>query len=561
MDVIAGLARMLRHYIYLAGIKKEPRSFVEERMRIVFACLGATAALAALGSLSGNRVIMIVSPLPLVIGLVNLFSPYFAAMSHVRGLERELDVVASHLVIYSAVGKPPHEALYRVGEKSYLAPNTAKLVSRIKKMKLVKLVDDLDAIEEEARQIKSNVVQNMLYAIVGSERGGGGMYATFKDFMKSAFLELRERYKRLDDFMKFIGDVIIIFFGVLPMMIYVMFSLFASEQGIMQSLLFSLLVTPLVFLALVLIIDMVYPKGVVSYARFYRMLARTLPVGIAVGAAAYVVLGHVLAGHIGEFSKYVIPTALSLGIMAAFLPVGISYLRHAMYERAIDAALPQFVRDLTESVRRGKTPAIAIDEISRLRSYGRVFDGIVARMRSALRYGATLSEAIDAIRDKLSWRGKVVFELIKEADIAGARAEFFDEIAGVTREITDLMRLAKASSLPTRIFGIVTTAIVVSLIVMLSSQLLESIAEMASRMSVGLLGITGFGGFTNIRFITPETLPTISNIIVSGAVIAALALGLLTGKLSDGNLAAGILYSVFTVGLALAIIAVAAVIL
>jgi len=228
----AKLERFLENYIYLSGIKKTPKAYVDEFLRNLFILSMATVILLGSGILlllellpisvttEQAYLFLLLSPLPLVAAIFLLLEPYLQARKHMSGAEREMLYVMSLLTTYAANGVPPHVALERLKDYQELFPETTKIIKRIEKIKMLYVVDDLEAMEFEGRKATSSLISDLLLSSTSIERRGGDIYSVLRDKMKSIFNAVRESYKTLADKMQLIGDVILIVYGVLPLTLY-----------------------------------------------------------------------------------------------------------------------------------------------------------------------------------------------------------------------------------------------------------------------------------------------------------------------------------------------------
>ncbi|MCC6050012.1 MAG: hypothetical protein LM580_04865 [Thermofilum sp.] len=91
-----------------------------------------------------------------------------------------------------------------------------KIVRRIERVRMLYVVDELEAMEVEGRRVTSPLISDLLLSSTSIERRGGDIYAVLRDKMRSVFNSVWESYKSLRDKMKLVGDVILTVYGVLP---------------------------------------------------------------------------------------------------------------------------------------------------------------------------------------------------------------------------------------------------------------------------------------------------------------------------------------------------------
>jgi len=569
VDIYEPLSEFFEKYLYLSEVKITPREYT--KMFITRNLIGLIASLGIFifvhllniglipninietifkAEYSSNIITLLylISITPIVVTLLITLSPVLEAMEHVSQAEREMPYFTALLTIFASAGLPPHVALERIEEKVSLFPAISRIAKRIKKLKLLFIMDDIGAIETEGRRFPSPLVSDVLLSLAAAERGGGDIYAIFRDKMKSAFTYLKEKYKSLADQMKMIGDVILVFYGILPLTLYVMFALFASENVVIQSYMYSLIANPLMAGVLVLIIDQIYPKTLVKYTEYYKRLLFYIPLGAVVFAALYFPTMY-LEELLSTMKYYRKAIALGAAIIAVLISEAIRYVIESRRLMSITLALPSFTRDLTEEIKEGQTPSLAIGRLIKLRTYGKHLDKILRRINLAINSGHTFKEAVELIMNELPWHAKLTFTLLIEADIIGAKPEIFEEITNVTREVVDSINIARKGTVPIRLFGLATAGLIVATTTLLVRWVLIPIAKMAPSLQAG----GGLGINIGFKLITENELPGMIDSVLIGCVITSFFLGLLTGKMSEGNLASGFIYAVFTVLLSIVI--------
>jgi len=263
------LRNFFEKYIYLADMKITPSEYAKKAQNMLLAGIAPAVILAIVALLirTGHlavpiqdpiglsQTMLIISLFPVLITVIWVFEPVFKASEHMRQVERELPYISALLSIYAAGGKPPHTALQSALNKLDLFPATSRMVKRINKLKTLFVLDDTDAIEAEGRLVTSQLVSDVLFSVAGAERREADIHAVLGDKMKSMFMSLKEKYKSLSNQMKIIGDIILIFYGVMPLTLYVVFVLFANPQVQLQSYFYSLIVNPLISIALIYLTD------------------------------------------------------------------------------------------------------------------------------------------------------------------------------------------------------------------------------------------------------------------------------------------------------------------
>lgn len=554
------LENIFEKYIYLSGLGKRPGEFIDEALQNLLLCIIASIALGIVYLLislglfplpvheSSFQNILFLIPVPTVVGLLLMLDPYIRAQQHMKGAEKELLYVMALVTTYAANGVAPHIAINRLRRYRDLFKEFSKIVDRIEKIRLFFVVDEIEAMEVEGRRVISPLIADLLLSAASIERRGGDIYTLFREKMRSVFYSVREEYKSLADKMKFIGDVILMAYGMLPLMLYTMFALFASENLALQASFYSFLLNPLIGILLVFLIDSLYPKTPVSYSKFYRLLLYFVPVGVAVFAALYVPwLMEIIRPKEDVISGLPwLSVAIAAAATAISAPVSFRYMVESRRLLAIDYSLPSFVRDVAEEVKKGNTPALSIISLSKTRTYGSALDKIIRKMASSLSSGMTFEEACKLVMNEVSWYCRMSLALMIEADLMGAKPEVFDEVAEVTREIIDSIKIARSSVAPLKFFGLATAALVTGVTSLLIRYVLERVAVMAEGLYGAFARNPALAAGLGLQLVTPKMLPQLVDTIMAGNSVTMVIMGLMTGKMTDGTLAAGFQYVVVT---------------
>jgi flagellar protein FlaJ len=231
---------------------------------------------------------------------------------------------------------------------------------------------------------------------------------------------------------------------------------------------------------------------------------------------------------------------LFVGSFSLFFAEGLRFYREIKRLNRIDNFLPTFVRDITEEVKRGVSPTIAIRSILEVKSYGKELDDILQKISSGISSGLSLEDAVMQVKSKLSWNGLIIFKLFYEASRFGGSGEVFEEFSDVVRELADSNKALKKGISPLRSFGIMTlfliifvTGMLVRLIVVPMSSYAEILSEVSTKGGGFLLGL---------KLIKPEALPGFIDLVFSGLMVNAILLGLITGKMVEGKIGIGFIY-------------------
>jgi len=482
--------------------------------------------------------------------------------SRVRRVESELFPAAVYMSLYATAGRDMVEGLYALAKERRVAPSFAKFVENVERLRVQRLMGTPhEALAEAARRFEGSRLSAVLLSAATARSVGISQEIQARDLLKSVLFELKSAYERLVDSLKTLSEVVLVFYGVLPLMMLVMASMFYSEGSRLMLLSYVFLLIPLMGVGLVFLIHYMYPKTPESFLREYRRYFLALPIGAAVGIASYFLLSGALprprieaAGLFnpavvadGVAKAYAVAVALGLAAAAAFAYVAVYYIAEARRRWGIISALPYFTRDMAEMVKLGYSPAQALPRIVQRRSYGRYFDKLLTAVGRRL-VGGTFADAVKQEAAKAPWIASVILSAVGEAERLGSKAEVFADVADAARDVVDIMRAARSGIRGAVFFGIITVVIISVLLGVVAKQLLFQVASQATGLkSVGQAPIS-------IQLVTFDKVPDVLALSLVGAVLNAVVLGIIIGKISDDNFLASSLY-----GLAAAAIATAAV--
>ncbi|MBS7648302.1 type II secretion system F family protein [Candidatus Bathyarchaeota archaeon] len=468
--------------------------------------------------------------------------PVFKGYTELKQVEKELPFTSALLTLYGVAGLPPSSAIGKLAAFSDIFPASGRMSKRIEKLRQLYALDEWTAVKKEAEIMGSEAIQDFIFSIIGTVRSGVDLYIMLRDKMKSSFMILRESYVRLSETMKTMADVILVLFGVLPMILFTLYSMFATRESLLQIRAYSYIVIPLLTVAILLIIDALYPKTPVSFMRLYRRIVYYIPPAIVAGVATYFAV-QFLSGTVEYLSMYNITLSLFLASLPVSVIEGTLFYRRIRRLNRIDNALPSFLRDMTEEVKRGVSPLLAISSIVKIKTYGSEFDELLNKIEKAVTSGSSFEDAIRAVKDDLSWTGLVIFSLLSEAIKFGGKGEVFEEVTNITREITDTNKIMKQNISPLKMFSFMTMMMLILIIGILVRMIViplsgwgsELMRAQAERASVIMF---------RFQVVSKEDLPSFIDIVFSGLMVNAVCLGLLTGKISDNKIGVGLIYVV-----------------
>ena len=470
--------------------------------------------------------------------------PKLRASKVSKGLIRELPYACAYATSYVAAGVPPRKALSMLTGKSKLLPYISRDVSRAEKLRQLFALSDLEAFEKDSEMHVCGEWRDFLLTVVAAERGGGDTLAVFRDMLKGYFAELRAFYERLSRKMGMVAEAVVVLFAVMPLLLYVLVSVSATPEALESARLFTFIVQPLLGVVMILGIDSMYPKEPFNlYRKSYLRSLLYVPVGLAISLL-------LLYGFTVLSLPYTLAWSVGLGLLAFTSLAMVDFEKERAVQNSILKAMPAFTRDLTEEIKKGKSPLRAIVYLSEARKYNKWFDRLLSYIANSLMLGRRLKEVVEELVPKLPWRAALIFDILSDAEDIGAGREVFEEVASITREVNTIISSARKAMSIYRFIG----AFAAILSIAMSTYVLKKVVAPLSRIAFESRA------WEMIGLITPEQVPQLADTVYAGTVVSAFILGLLSGKMSENYIGAGFKWSFAFLMLALLMIALSMVI-
>jgi flagellar protein FlaJ len=488
-------------------------------------------------------ILMWAAPFPSIVALILSVEPLLKGYNELKQVEKELPFASALLTLYGVAGLPPSSAVGKLSSFSDIFPASSRMSKRIEKLRQLYALDEWTAVKKEAEIMGSEAVQDFIFSIMGTVRSGVDLYIMLRDKMKSSFMVLKESYVRLSETMKTMADVILVLFGVLPMVLFTLYSMFATPESLLQIRIYSYALVPLLTMIIIWIIDSLYPKTPVSFMKLYRKALYYVPVSVASGIISFFIL-QLLSGTIKYLNMYIITLSLSFAFIPVSVMEGSLFYRKIRRLNKIENALPSFLRDMTEEIKRGVSPIIAISSIVKIKTYGKEFDDLLNKVEKAVTSGASFEDSVRSVKEDLSWNGLVIFSLLSEAIKFGGKGEAFEEVTNITREIIDTNKIIKQNISPLKMFSFMTMILLILILGILIRIIVIPLSVWSSVFSATQTGIGIAPMMFRFQVVSKKDLPSFIDIIFSGLVVNAVSLGLLTGKIGENKIGIGFMYVV-----------------
>jgi len=320
-----------------------------------------------------------IPPVPLSIALMALTlpvlvlflytRPYREYRSHLKRLAEESYWTTLIADAYAQAGLSTIQIAARLKEKDLSLPHVSFELKRLFRDASI-MLEPLPAVfSKEADRPIGGMWRQLLTTLAFLERTGGSPTQAFRDLHVRALNALKASFKAMGNRMSALATAVTSAFCILPVTVYTMFMILASQQtGIMVSS-FSIIIS-IMGGALIVVADAMCPDVAPrSYSPIYlKPLMKWLPLGVVLGICVYTGLLKLPLAMRFAPSLAVLMACLGLSV-----PAYVEWRRHDRALNEVVERLPAFLRDLADEIRRGSSPFRALEHLS-TRVYGRLFD-------------------------------------------------------------------------------------------------------------------------------------------------------------------------------------------
>ena len=379
-----------------------------------------------------------------------------------RGLEDEVPFFAVFASILQSVGLSLYNSLLAVVGKGVFK-QIERDAMMVKRNVDFFFMSPVEALEDVGKRHPNEKMRTLLLGYTSEWRSGGDMSAYLDAKADDYLKDMEFRWKQYAERASDIGETTISLLFVFPMMILMAAFIFPGQALTMTSLVLAVVV-PLLTVAVLGFVHSTQPKT-------YNVIRGDVRLALAAGA-------------IGFAAAYLTHTPIWLCIAASLASAtalyGASVVLQMREINAMEKALPQFLRDVTEYRKMGYDIVKAITRIAEENTYNPVFDTLLKSVAKQLSLGVRMAEVEVPTK---SWLTKMCFFLLAQvAESGGGTAKCFETLTDFTnhvlrvkRETHSSMRLYQFLSLFTPIALSFVTALMFTLLTAFSATLLPSV--------------------------------------------------------------------------------------
>lgn len=454
-----------------------------------------------------------------VVFILFVNAPKLSASNRGAAVETELPFVIGYISVLAGGGVSPIATLRRIADLS-LFPAAAKEAKRILLQVDVFGTDPITAIETMARWNPNKKFSEFLYGYTAVLKSGGNFIAYVQSKLRDTIEAKASMVKRSADITGTLAESYLTVTVILGMVLYTLYMvqtlISANPNGLTNLYLFAFVIVPLISVAFLWLIDAVQPKWPFVDYRPYKYFAYTVIPALVFFAIPLPI-------------PLFLHTAVTL-IAAFSLPAFKAY-GFGRERRAMEGALPEFIRDVAEGRKTGLSPEVAIERLHD-RHYG-ALSKHVQKMGAQLSWGVALSKVITTFTQAIgSWITRAVGTLLIEVvDVGGGTIRSFSEMSEFTRQINEMEKDRRSALRP---FVFITYIAGVMVIV-------------TTFIMVYLLAQPGAAGLGVSTTPNPHTI----DLLFTTAVFDSFVIGIVAGKMGESGVTDGFKHAIALVAVSL----------
>jgi len=456
--------------------------------------------------------------LSISISLTLYYIPIVKASVFQSRLRRELPWIASYFVNNAAVGIPPTVSLEKAVDLEGVFPAFARLSRMVSKIRVLKAMDPFSALAWHVDRFTDPDLKDFLTSMASTQRSGGDVYVVLREKLQSLYADMKSSLELLGEKFNAVASFIFMIYVLLPMFMLSIGIVLGGVNGYIILTSFFILNTFFSFICWFLV-DAVVPKELLAKPS-YKPLA-LLPIGLFLIPVK--LINCVEIPPLFDKLHYFTALAITTGLIFPSIYV----LKTRSRQKRIINALPSFLRDVSERVKKGESPGLAIRWLSSNRSYNKCFDEALRRISAFIRSGAGIGEAARLL--DIPWTAKISLELLDATEQTGADPSLVEFMAENINQLFTAMRMLKSR---VRFFKLIVYLSVgmLAFTIALSSTIMNVLSltyQQASGLAGQIAGVLTIPQIEDVEYIT-----TIASV---GAIYTAVLLGLIGGKGGDGG--------------------------
>ena len=448
-------------------------------------------------------------------------------------IDRELPFVVMLFALMATSGVSLYDSWKRL-QKMDLLPRFQKEAEELIRQVEVLGKDPLTAMFEIGEKTGSKGYRDFLGGFVSTIKSGGKI----SDYMQSklrVIFELRnkEMTRSTEKIATLVESYSVML--ILILCIYILYSLLSSttsmelvtgmalESSPVITFLLSFLVVPTISLLFLLVANNMHRSNMLNLKSVYK---KTI---ISMAAVTGIMVAFVFVPGLTEIADSIgLSLLLTICLVVGVLPGIIDYFKIARINYNAERSLPSFLRDITESQKTGISPEKSIIHATKRRDYG-LFSQFLNLIRSQIEWGVSLKDIFGNLKQKISsWPVLVHFMMMVETIEVGGGSIRSLEILSEYSEKELESQINKRALLKPYVILAFVWSVLIALTTTIVTMTMYVLNQFASASGTEILSAA----------MAEET-----GVLSMGIIFQCWLSGLFMGKISEGNLAAGLKYS------------------
>jgi flagellar protein FlaJ len=483
--------------------------------------------------------------MPLIVYELMIAMPKVMASDLAFKVETELPFFVAYVSAITNSGLSVFRAVERIAEARIL-----EVMGKVARWAYIRFKvfgeDPLTALFNVSSVIESRLLREFISGYITTVRTGGDVVHYINTRLHDIVSNAIERMNRAAEFLgmlmeSYIGSAAILLIGLDVLYLAQAVTPFGNRyaafmQAINSNFMFGLFVVPAISIAFIYLGEVSAFRSPYTDYRPYKWAAVSLVVAAVLGFLEYDLLFHRDLSNRVYIHGLPIPldftVIFGLTLALSFTPTAIYSMKVVRERWEIDREYAEFLRDVTELRKSGFTPEKTFETLRYTRRYG-AFDQLLDRMVRQIRYGVPIREVLSSIMPKLhSYYSRVfTFLLTETIDLGGASPQVLDMLTSFASSIVSVQENMRARLRPLRYVPYIGAVILVVTLVVL----IFSVVAIVTRIGPG--GIAA----------GPSTNPLVNLLSTSFSLtvtIDSFIMGLIAGKLGEGELSLGFRHAV-----------------
>ncbi|MCX8170941.1 MAG: type II secretion system F family protein, partial [Candidatus Bathyarchaeota archaeon] len=538
----AGKPSRLKDSLEAAGIRIYPEAYLS---LIGLLLIVSAAASAAIIWLTGFFPAAIA---PIIILLIGYALPSIKAQDRAAKLDMEAPFMAAYISVMATGGLSPYLSLKRL-KRCELLPHTSKTARLMEVDVHLKGMDPVAAIEKSAEKVPSKEYKEFLLGYVHTLRTGGDVVHYLLTRTETMFRDLATKIRAFGERAAMLLESYVAIMILSTLGVSIIYLTSIAFQGYWQGgftaenfLMYAYILIPAISMLFIYLSDLSSFQEPIYETAPYKIFMASLPLMLFLTLEMFLIYMipelALLLPFTDQFKNFLTLLRSLLGLERGFEPslgIGIALIvgtipaaaSHSYYNRkrgrSIVREVTNFLRDLTEARKTGASPEACINQLS-TRSYG-AFSKHLRIVARQLRWGQPFRVVYETLRKRISsWFALInLYLLVDATEVGGGSPETLETMARFGEMQASLEKEKMAALRPLIIMPYIGSAI------MVFSTLIT-----INFMNSAIMSISR----------TPIQYMQIITTIVPALVFQSYLTGIVTGKVSTGNVSAGFRHAI-----------------